>query len=201
VERKFGLGAPQKKYKVWLALSYAHYRLANRIYSKIYMPLEDLKPQEAQSPVRKKALEHLQLTLDYARAAHDFLDKTILAGEHIEALPRHNRYLRASINNIIFCQTILLPDHALKEALYESVSDQEMFSEDIQLWHENRYSDTIARYYYRLARITEDSSFVKKALIYNRRSISSNGLSEKSVPNQLAKSIERYFPTLSEFHE
>ena len=197
VERKYGLNAAEQKYKVWLALSYAHYRLANRIYNKVYMPPEDLKPFEKESVVREKAIAHLQFTLRYAQSAHDWLEKTILAGKKLEAAPRHNRYLRSSINNIIFCQTIILPAADLKNKLHELVSDQEMFSEDPQLWHENRFSDTIARYYYRLARITENDVFLKKAKLYNKRSIESKGLSEKSVPNQLAKAIERYFPALS----
>ncbi len=194
VEEKYGLNASEEKYKVWLALSYAHYRLAYRIDSKVYMPEEDLPEEEAQSHLRKKALSHLEQTLEYTKVAYKWLRKTVLDGTMLESVPRHNRYLRSSINNIIFCQTILLPATELRKELHDLVSDQEMFSEDSLLWHENRYSDTIARYYYRLARIAGGESILKKAKEYNHRSINSSGLSEKGVPNQLAKQIERHFP-------
>lgn len=196
VTRKYGLKAKEedKSYKIWLALSYAHYRVADRLYSKVYMAPEDLTPAERESPVRNKALAHLEMTLKYAQAAHKWLNDTILSGEQIGATPRHNRYLRSAINNIIFCQTILLPSSELQATLGEMVNDQELFAEDPRLWHENRFSDTVARYYYRLARIKTEGKHVDKARDYNRRSLDSKGLSEKSLPNQLAINLDRYFP-------
>ena len=196
VENKYGLESTEGKYKVWLALSYAHYRLAYRINNKVYFPAEDLKSEEILSPIRQKALSHLKLTLKYTEAAYKWLNETILAGEKLDSAPRHNRYLRSCMNNIIFCQTILLPASELKEKLQDLVSDQEYFSEDRLLWHEDRYSDTVARYYYRLARIENSEAMAKKAIHYNQRSINSYGLSEKGVPNQLAKALDRYFPEL-----
>lgn len=186
VEKKHGLNTEQKNYRVWLALSYAYFRLAEKIYVKCYSIPEDLPEEERTSVARKQALEYLMKTNTYARQAYRYLKNKILNEYNEEKQEGWNRYYRYAENNIVFCESILLPAEEITTKLKVLVDDLESVSSNPDLWHESRYSDTIARYYYRLACLENNNrELMVKAHTYIKRSLNASGISEKSLQEQL----------------
>lgn len=190
---KYGLEANEKNYKVWLALSYAYFCMADKVFPRIFRIPEDLTEDERNSNVRKKALGYIKLTYEYAQSAYTFLKEKTLKEFHPTAQSRRNRYLYNAENNVIFGQTILLRKQELEDSkLAELVDDLESISSNPLLWHESRYADTLARYYYRLGRQKNGDIYsVGKALKYNERSLKATGISEKDLQNQLKKQLEQ----------
>lgn len=195
VRDKYDIGHSNQNYKVWLSLSFAYFIMADRIYKNIAVIPEDLSPEEEKSMIREQALICLRTSKKYSAYAYDYLRKKELESDDINAMPRRYRFKHYAINNLIFCTTLLAKAPELKTQLEELVNAQEKITEDEHLWHKSRYSDTLARYYYRIARIgnSVNNHVLKKMYNYNKRSLEEQGINEKKYPSQLKIQIEQHF--------
>ncbi|WP_282783722.1 hypothetical protein [Phaeodactylibacter xiamenensis] len=200
VRSKYDKGQPKQNYKVWLSLSFAYFMMAGRIYKDIAVIPEDLSAKAERSMIREQALICLRNSKKYSRYAFEYLSQKELESNDINAMPRRYRFKHYAINNLIFCETLLTERSDFETTLSKLVNMQESIVEDEHLWHRTRYADTIARYYYRKARISDnpDDLTLKKMYRYNNRSLKEQGINEKKYPFQLKIQIEHHFGVWNE---
>ncbi len=191
VEEKFNGQNGDKNYKVWMALSYVYYRMAAIQYPHIHQIPEDLSLSEKDSTARKKGLEYLEKTYINAEKTFKYLDVKINEEPNSEAIYRWRRVCYYATNNILFCKTLYAPIYELTEPDFMKKVHQFEDLDNPNLFHENRYSDTISRYYYRLSHHDKKPKFIKLAREYNRRSLSYPGIAEKRTFEILEKNIDR----------
>lgn len=195
VESKFDNPSCEKNqnYKVWMALSYVYYRMATARFPQLYVIPEDLPSHDRESKIRKAALNYLEKTLYFSEKTIGYLKDKISNAEDCEQLPRWCRVYYYAVNNAIFVKTIALSD-ADKLSEMEDLVEELSNLTDISLYHENRYSDTLARYYYRLGKVKKSKMgnfYLRKARSLNQRSKESYGLVEKRVFQVLGDHVEK----------
>jgi len=192
VEDKYSGAKGRKNYKVWMALSYVYFRLAIIQYPPLDQIPENLTEFERESKTRQAALSYLVKTVEFAEKSLLYLEIKIADGVGKEELHRWRRAYYYAINNIIYAKTIILTGNLNKE-LEEKVFQLEALN-DNKLFHEHRYSDTLARYYYRIAHHSQSNQRqfnINQSKKFNERSLNSMGTAEKWAFESLRSAIER----------
>lgn len=194
IEKKYTHDKPN--YNVWLGLSYIYYRLAER-EGEIFTIPEDFAEEDM--PYRQETAMHryLQKTQYYAELTRNYLHEELKHDTHRRQ--RHQRAYYSSLNNILFCKT-RLAEPAELYPLERSIADRIKAVNHLQpIFHESRYNDTLARFYYRLARIADGNplyhahqqNWIREAKKFNQLSLASKLVPQQKIYANLESMISR----------
>lgn len=194
IEKKYREDKPN--YNVWLGLSYIFYRLAER-EGEIFTIPEDLDADDVAFTRETAMYSYLKKTEHYAELTRTYLRGVLKHDNH-----RHQRHQRAyysSLNNILFCKTRLAEPDELYP-LERSIADRIKAVNHLPpIFHESRYNDTLARYYYRLARVADthpvyrahQRHWILEAKKFNQLSLASRLMPQQKIYANLEGMIRR----------
>lgn len=189
VEQKF----VEQNYKVWISLSYLYYLLWNINPDGLKFPeisdnlnwVRELEGVENGDFVRR-AIEYSQKALDWLEQHRN--DESAKDKQQY----RQRKYYYA-LNNYLFFKTIFADQGEFKQ-LFPLAESFENSSVNPDYWHPDRYSDTLARFFFRYAVLAvsnrEFALYLKYAKRYNKLSIE-NSKRDKQIYHILGRLIEQ----------
>lgn len=182
-------GKSQENYKVWIGLSYIYNLLwIHRMHSLgTYKFRELFSPKEYYEDVLpSKGHEYLKKAIYFSKTAMDYIqEKLKTEDDPLKYRPRWQK-LYYAINNYLFFNTLYTTPDEFAEM--ETYKDKLVgISSMKEYYHEGRFSDTLARYFFRSAILAESEYFfqldIDEALDFNTRAI-------KSSPKQLYQDLQ-----------
>ncbi len=174
-------------YKIWIGLSYLYnllweYRIKNYKFRELYEPhdfFDNILPS--------KGAEYLQHAIRYSKAAIDFLEKLFKEDDDPKKLKQRRQKYYYALNNYLFFKSLYTTpeEFATLDYLREKLDE---ITHDLEYFQEDRFSDTLARYYFRSAILTKDKRYFEidldDAIDFNQRAI-------RSRPKELYRNLER----------
>lgn len=177
----------KNNYKVWISLSYLYNLLwDHRI--KNYRFREQYKPEDFEREIiGSKGAHFLGQAIHYSGNALNYLEELILKDEDSEKVEQRQLKLYYVLNNYLFFNTLYSsPDEF--EGLSARIEKLEGLDYDPSYFQSDRFSDTLARYYFRCALLADEEDefklYLNQAIEYNERAL-------ESRPKPLYKSLKK----------
>ena len=175
-----------ENYKLWVGLSYL-YNLLWEYRGNDYNFRELFRPDDFALFRKSKAFQYLQTAIRYCYRAFLYIEKLIAEDDDPAKLRDRWRKYYYALNNYIFFTTLYSGQEDFRELDYYQEKLENITSKP-EYFQEGRFSDTLARYYFRLAILADSSgefeNEIQNALYFSERSL-------KPRRKQLYESLNR----------
>lgn len=148
-------GKYDNNYKIWVSFSYLYYLLWDCSADDFDFP--ELNPDNAETPNLNTKL-YLEYASEYSRKAIEWLEVRRKDPEQKRKEKYRQRVFYYALNNYIFFQTIAASsiDFLKLKPLVDKLAK---ISRNIDYWQEDRFSDTLSRYYRRMAYLHPQAAY------------------------------------------
>ncbi len=171
VETKFG----QKNYKIWIGLSYLYFLLWDQRVDSHRFPEVMINRKETRQ--EQKDSQYLQKALEYSEKAVLWLEERRKeAVEPKKQINRQRKYYYA-LNVYLYLKTYQCSSDEFIELIHY-VDKFEQIARNADYWDDARFSDTLSRYFFRLALLSENREeyklYIQEARLNNQSAINSS---------------------------
>ncbi len=188
VENKYG----QDNYKVWVGLSFLYYLLWDRNIDYFEFPEIRFEESSPDNKVLERNRKHLEKAINYSYKAIEWLENSRLDIEEKEKQEYRQRNYYYALNNYLFFKTMLAtPEEFLK--LEPKARKLEYSARRMEYWHADRFADTLARFFFRKAILSDSpeefKDCIKHAIDYNNDAIE-NSEQDKLIYRILSRNLK-----------
>ena len=179
-------GKAENNYKIWIALSYAYNILwEHRIKGYKFRELQ--QPKNYCELLKSKGVEYINEAIRYSQKAVYFLEELFKNESDSGKLIRRKQKYYYALNNYLFFNLFYTtPEVFIKLESYKDKLEEVSYNSDY--YQEDKFSDTLARYYFRSAILANNKQYFEIDLLdaedYNERS-------RQHKPKELYKSLEK----------
>lgn len=180
----------QASYKVQIGLSYVYYLLWLRTVDSINFP-ELARINYPGYTVSDEAAEYLNRSIYYSKAALNWLEtRKRDFGDEAKTKYRDRRYFYALNNYLFFITMNENPDNFKEMVVWARKLEESGRIDDV--WQDARFSDTLARFYFRLALLATEkdwfSHYLQQGIAFNKRSLGA-GIQAKNIYQHLEREL------------